>query len=87
MGFLGMVEKEEPIEKTKKKTKKSKPVEVKKTLVELVEASNLNFTSIVMDLSEKNLLEQYREELEAKKQGIPIIPSLTEKEFKKIIKE
>lgn len=87
MGFLGMVEKEEPIEKTKKKTKKSKPVEVKKTLVELVEVSNLNFTSIVMDLSEKNLLEQYREELEAKKQGIPIIPSLTEKEFKKIIKE
>lgn len=80
-----MTTQEEPTEKTKKKSKKSKPVKVKKTLVDLVEASNLPSTSIVMDLSENNLLEQYRSEVEAKELGIPIVPSLTEDEFKKII--
>ena len=77
---------EEAIEKNTKKTKKtSKKDEEKKTLVELVESSNVKFTSIVMDLAEHDLLNQYREELEAQEKGITIIPSITEAEFKKII--
>ena len=79
---------EEAIEKNTKKTKKtSKKDEEKKTLVELVESSNVKFTSIVMDLTEHDLLNQYREELEAQEKGITIIPSITEAEFKKIIGE
>ena len=80
--------KEEAIEKNTKKTKKnSKKDEEKKTLVELVESSNVKFTSIVMDLAEHDLLNQYREELEAQEKGITIIPSINEAEFKKIIGE
>lgn len=79
---------EEAIEKNTKKTKKtSKKDEEKKTLVELVESSNVKFTSIVMDLAEHDLLNQYREELEAQEKGITIIPSINEAEFKKIIGE
>ena len=62
-------------------------MKVKRTLIDLVESSNLSNTDIVMTLSENNLLTQYREELEAKILGIPIVPSLTEDEFKKIIGE
>jgi hypothetical protein len=68
---------------TKKSTKKN--TESKKTLVELVEASEVSIISIIMDLSQNGLLDQYREELSLKEQGIPIIPSITEAEFKKII--
>ena len=65
----------------------TKKDEEKKTLVELVESSNVKFTSIVMDLAEHDLLNQYREELEAQEKGITIIPSINEAEFKKIIGE
>ncbi|WP_405286359.1 hypothetical protein [Methanobrevibacter sp.] len=68
---------------TKKSTKKN--TESKKTLVELVEESEVSIISIIMDLSQNGLLDQYREELSLKEQGIPIIPSITEAEFKKII--
>ena len=68
---------------TKKSTKKN--TESKNTLVELVEASEVSIISIIMDLSQNGLLDQYREELSLKEQGIPIIPSITEAEFKKII--
>ena len=68
---------------TKKSTKKN--TESKKTLVELVEKSEVSIISIIMDLSQNGLLDQYREELSLKEQGIPIIPSITEAEFKKII--
>lgn len=70
-------------EDTKKTTKKK--TEPKKTLIELVEQSEVSLTSIIMDLSQNGLLDQYREELIQKEQGIPIIPSITEAEFKKII--
>ena len=70
-------------EDTKKTTKKK--TEPKKTLIELVEQSEVSLTSIIMDLSQNGLLDQYREETIQKEQGIPIIPSITEAEFKKII--
>lgn len=70
-------------EDTKKTTKKK--TEPKKTLIELVGQSEVSLTSIIMDLSQNGLLDQYREELIQKEQGIPIIPSVTEAEFKKII--
>lgn len=71
---------------TDKDTKKSTKKAEKKTLVELVESlTDVSLTSIVMDLSQNGLLDQYREELSLKEQGIPIIPSITEAEFKKII--
>lgn len=81
--------KEEPVEKAPQNDAKStkKQNKDKKTLVDLVQASDINKASIVMDLSMNGLLDQYREELNLKKQGVPITPSLTEDEFKKIIGE
>lgn len=70
-------------ENTKKTTKKK--TEPQKTLIELVEESEVSLMSIIMDLSQNGLLNQYREEQIQKEQGIPIIPSITEAEFKKII--
>lgn len=54
----------------------------KQTLVELVEASDLPFPEIVLKLSMNNLLEQYNYELTTNEY---VKPSLTLKEFKKII--
>ena len=81
--------KEEPVEKAPQNDAKStkKQNKDKKTLVDLVQASDINKASIVMDLSMNGLLDQYREELNLKKQGVLITPSLTEDEFKKIIGE
>ncbi len=74
-------------EKTNKTNKKpsTKKEDDKKTLIELVEASSVDFISIIMDLSQNGLLNQYRDEITQKEQGITIIPSMTEAEFKKII--
>lgn len=68
---------------TKKATKKNN--ETKKTLIELVDESEVSYISIIMDLSQNGLLDQYREEVSLNEQGISIIPSITEAEFKKII--
>ncbi len=78
-----MTKEDEKTNKTNAKSSTKK--DVKKTLVDLVEESSVGFMSIIMDLSQNGLLDQYREELSLKEQGIPIIPSITEAEFKKII--
>lgn len=83
-----MTVKEEAEEaKTEKNTKKStkKDTTGKKTLIELVDESGVSLTSIVMDLSMNGLSDQYDEEVALKKAGMPIVPSITETEFKKII--
>ena len=79
--------KDETVDKSSKTDDKSakKESKDKKTLVDLVEASDISEISIIMDLSMAGLLDQYYEEINLKKQGMPIIPSLTEAEFKKII--
>lgn len=76
-------------EKTNKTTKKNPPTKKgeKKTLIDLVAESEVGLMSIIMDLSQNGLLNQYRDELTQKENGIPIIPSITEAEFKKIIGE
>lgn len=78
---------EETTEKVEKnaKNKKTTTKEDKLVLVDLVEASNVRLTSIIMDLSREGLLNQYYDELDKKRKGIPIIPTLSEAEFKKII--
>lgn len=78
---------EETTEKVEKnaKNKKTTTKADKLVLVDLVEASNVRLTSIIMDLSREGLLNQYYDELDKKRKGIPIIPTLTEAEFKKII--
>lgn len=68
-------------DKNKKTTKKAD----KFILSDLVEASNVQLTSIIMDLSKAGLLNQYYEELDKKRKGITLIPTITEAEFKKII--
>lgn len=75
------------VEKTDKNTKKTttKKQSQKEVLVDLVEQSGVDELSIIMDLSKHGLLNQYRDELKLKKLGVPINPSITEKEFKKII--
>ncbi|MBQ2654304.1 MAG: hypothetical protein IJF83_12155 [Methanobrevibacter sp.] len=78
-----MTKEDEKTNKTNKKPSTKK--ETKKTLIELVEASSVDFISIIMDLSQNGLLNQYRDEVTQKEQGITIIPSMTEAEFKKII--
>ncbi len=79
-----MTKEDEKTNKTNKKPSTKKEAD-KKTLIELVEASSVDFISIIMDLSQNGLLNQYRDEITQKEQGIPIIPSITEAEFKKII--
>jgi len=69
-------------ENTKKSTK---PKGEKKTLIELVENSSVNIISIIMDLSKNGLLDQYNDEKDKKRLGLPIEASLTETEFNKII--
>ena len=78
---------EETTEKVEKnaKNKKTTTKADKLVLVDLVEASNVRLTSIIMYLSREGLLNQYYDELDKKRKGIPIIPTLTEAEFKKII--
>lgn len=78
---------EETTEKVEKnaKNKKTTTKADKLVLVDLVEASNVRLTSIIMDLSREGLLNQYYDELDKKRKGIPIIPTLSEAEFKKII--
>ena len=78
-----MTKEDEKTNKTNKKPSTKK--ETKKTLIELVEESPVDFISIIMDLSQNGLLNQYRDEVTQKEQGITIIPSMTEAEFKKII--
>lgn len=70
-------------ENTKKSTKKN--TGPKKVLIDLVEESEVPLMSIIMDLSQNGLVDQYRDEIIQKEKGIPIIPSITEAEFKKII--
>lgn len=83
-----MTVKEEAEEaKTEKNTKKSAKNDAKdkKILIDLVEKSSVPLISIVMDLSREGLIDQYDEEVTLKNAGIPIVPSITEDEFKKII--
>lgn len=76
------------VEKTDKNTKKTtakKQSSKKKVLIDLVEQSGVDEISIIMDLSKHELLEQYHDEIRLKNLGVPIKPSITENEFKKII--
>ena len=77
---------EEPKQSKKKTRKNNKKNNNLKTLVELVEASSIKKTSIVMDLSRENLLEQYYNEVEAKRKGHRIEPTISEAEFNRIVK-
>ena len=70
---------------SKTKTKK-KSQDEKFTLVELVKASDEPLPSLVMDLHQAGLLEQYHEELEAYGR-LDIEPTITKAEFNKIIGE
>ena len=58
------------------------PKQDKKTLVELVESSNVHYPKIIMMLSSQDLLHQYEYESTTNKH---VEPSMTESEFKKII--
>jgi len=75
------------VEKTDKNTKKTstKKQSKKLVLIDLVEQSGVDEISIIMDLSKNGLLDQYHDEIRLKKLGVPIKPSITENEFKKII--
>lgn len=55
-----------------------------KVLSELVEQSNVPFTTIVLYLANEGLLEQYYDELELRKQYV-LEPTITEEEFNKIV--
>jgi hypothetical protein len=55
-----------------------------KVLSELVEQSNIPFTTIVLYLANEGLLEQYYTELDLKKQ-YTIEPTITEEEFNRIV--
>lgn len=55
-----------------------------KVLSELVEQSDVPFTTIVLYLANEGLLEQYYEELELRKQYV-LEPTITEEEFNKIV--
>lgn len=80
----------EQTQETKKKTSASKTKTSKKsekfTLVELVKKSEAHYPSIIMDLAEAGLLEQYYQELEDYGR-LDIEPTITIDEFKKIIGE
>lgn len=78
-------ENKEKVEKNEKTTKKTPKNTDKKILVDLVEASDVRLTSIIMDLSKNGLIDQYYDEVGKKRKGIPIVPSISEAEFKKII--
>lgn len=88
------VEKEE-VKDTKKVAKKtSKKTKVKKksnlplrTLIELVEESDIRRKDIIVRLARHNYLAQFYEEEEKRKIGYPIKPTINEDEFKKIIGE
>lgn len=56
----------------------------KKTLVELVETSNIPYPELVLKLSMNNLLKQYEYESTTNEY---VKPSLTINEFKKIVGE
>lgn len=76
------------VEKTDKNTKKNttkKNKGQKLVLIDLVEQSGVDEISLIMDLSKNGLLDQYHDEIRLKKLGVPIKPSITENEFKKII--
>lgn len=75
----------EEINETENTKKATKPKGEKKTLIELVENSSVNIISIIMDLSKNGLLDQYYDEQDKKRLGLPIEASLTENEFNKII--
>lgn len=55
-----------------------------KVLSELVEQSNVPFTTIVLYLANEGLLDQYYNELELKKH-YTLEPTITEEEFNKIV--
>ena len=87
-----MTKKEEATKKSdtsevdeKKVEKKKKSKEELKVLYDLVEASGIEFLSIIMDLSKNGLVDQYYTEEKLREKGIPITPTITEAEFKKII--
>lgn len=69
-----------------KTKKKEEPKDEKFTLVELVESSEMPYPSLVMELHRAGLLEQYKEEKEAKGR-LDIPPTFTKAEFNKIIGE
>lgn len=70
-----------------KKETKSAEKKTKQILLDLVENSDMKLFKLVMNLSNADLLQQYEEEKELRKLGIPIEPTITEEEFKKIMEE
>lgn len=71
---------------TAKTKKKSAKKEEKYTLIELVASSEAHYPSVIMDLQQAGLLEQYYDELKANGR-LDIEPSMTKAEFNKIIGE
>lgn len=68
---------------TNKKTEEKEELRI---LSDLVAESTKDYSVIIGCLVESNLYEQYNMELELKSKNLPVKPTITEKEFNKIIK-
>lgn len=93
----------EKIKNPSKKTSKQKKEDVKKekkkiesedysnlplkTLIDLVNESGIRRKEIIVLLADNGYLGQFYEEEDKRKIGYPVKPTITEKEFKKIIGE
>ena len=84
-----MTDEKEKILKTKKEEKKEKQTPKKKdtkyTLLQLVRKSEEDEAVIVGALANKHLLTDYYIEQEKQSKGFDVTPTLTEKEFEKLI--
>lgn len=88
--------KEGEVEESKKSSKKKKDKQdeskVKKnlplrTLIDLVDESQLRRKEIIVKLADNGYLNQFYEEEDKRRIGYPIEPTINENEFKKIIGE
>ena len=72
----------------KSKTSKNKTEDKEELLIlsDLVTESNKDYSIIIGCFVEAGLYEQYNKELELKSQNLPVEPTITQKEFDKIIK-
>lgn len=78
-------EKEKKTNKEKEAKPKKQAKEEKYTILRLVQQSKEDEAVIVGALANNHLLSDYYKEQEDKSKGFDITPTLTEKEFKKII--
>lgn len=77
---------EEKVVETKKSNNSTSKDELK-TLIELVQESSVDKGDIIIELASTDYLKQYYTEERMQREGAYIKPTLSENEFKKIIKE